>query len=97
MNYVTCNKCNWVSFEVSLEYVHSWEQDWVKYGQEWDEERLAMYGVTKNNLPTIEKEYLKCHRCGNSYKDFRDTLPGEEPCGSTVSGLLARKYDFKRI
>ncbi len=88
MKNVKCNKCGWVHFEVSAEYVRKWEADWLLFFNTKDAEWLESYGITTS--PPSTDIYLKCFRCGGSYKDMRDTLGNEVPNGSTIQPILNR-------
>lgn len=93
---VTCKKCGWVYFEESLESILKWEEDWKKLAKTMSKEDLSMFGITNvKKLPKIEDNFLKC-QCGNSHKNFRKSKSNDCPDGCTISGILSRKYDFKR-
>lgn len=96
MNHkVTCNKCNRVSFSVSLSYVIDWERDWITHWKGLNKLGRENYGVSKRP-PKIEDEYLSCMQCNNSYKNFRDAVDGDCPNVCTISGILDRNEDFDR-
>ena len=89
-NAVICNNCQWVHFEVSLEYVLDWQNDWIDFWIKSTEETRNNYGC-KDRPPSYKKEYLNCHRCGGSHKNFRKALKKEVPYGSTIGPILTRK------
>lgn len=96
MKYVTCLNCGWVHFEQSLKDVISWELEWEEHAKSMSDDTLSKFGITRDRLPTIEDNYLRCHGCNGSYLNFSDSLSDELPNGSTVSGILAREHKFKR-
>lgn len=88
MKAVICNKCKWIHFSKSRK---SCEEEVTSFNQYYDtltpEKQDLYYGSKKSSLDT----YLKCFRCGNDYKDFREALPEEIPYGSTIQPIM----DFK--
>lgn len=83
----TCNKCGWVYFVVSREYIENWKKDWEVFWPTLDAQGKENYGLP--NGPPTDKQYLKCW-CGNSYKNFRDSKPEDCPNGCTISPILDR-------
>lgn len=90
MKYVICNNCKWVHFEVSLEYVLDWQNDWIDHWLKLDQEGRNNYGCTERP-PSYKPEYTTCHRCGGSHKNFRKAKKSEVPFGSTIGGILNKK------
>jgi hypothetical protein len=85
---VICNKCGWVHFQVSLEYVQNWEKEWGQFWRDSTPRVREAYGCVK--APPSREQYLKCFRCDNNYKNFRDTEDSEIPFGSTIQPILDR-------
>ena len=93
MKCVTCIGCGWVHMSVSAEYVRDWEREWqVRFDNETPE-YLESYGIT-TAPPKAKGQYLNCHRCNGSYKNFRDYKDGDMPDGCTISGILSRDEDW---
>lgn len=90
VKHVTCNKCGWCYFEVSRDHVKKWVDEWQVLFDTKPKEWLAMYGIT--DKPPSTEPYYACG-CGNSYKQFHDSLPAEVPRGSTISPILGREYE----
>lgn len=40
--------------------------------------------------PVAQEYYVRCFRCGNSYKDFEPAEDGDVPDGSTVQAIRSR-------
>ncbi len=89
---VVCNRCHWVHFEVSAEYVRIWEAGWKTYWPTLDTEGKEMFGLA-DGPPVAADEYLNCSRCSNTYVDFRAATPAEveKVSGCTISGILSRE------
>lgn len=80
-----CNKCGWVHFSVSEEYVKNWEKEWQHYFETWDRETLASYGIT--DAPPTRDQYLECFRCGN--RDTKNFFPTKKILnGHTIQPIL---------
>jgi hypothetical protein len=92
MNLIECNKCGWCYFPVDLEYIITWEKDWIGHFEKMDQTTRGYYGLT-DTPPKIEDEYLNC-QCGNTHKDFKDSNKVLD--GHTISGILDYRLDFKR-
>lgn len=88
MNCSSCNKCNWVHFTVTAEYIDQWQKDWVVFWNKSTPEIRASYGCMAG--PPGPEQYLECFRCGNSYTDFKDTSDSDIPHGSTIQPILHR-------
>lgn len=96
MSNVTCNKCGWVHFAVTLEYVQQWKADWKQWCKEWDVKRLKGFGI-KNRKPPSDKSYYRCFFCGNPYTDFRASKAGDCPDGCTIQPILGYQYVNSKI
>lgn len=84
MIQVTCNVCNRVSMGVTWEYAINEVAVFNKYFDTIsDEKRDEYYGNHRSHL----SKYEKC-ACGNSYKNFRDSIPGDCPYGCTISPVI---------
>lgn len=88
--YVICNNCGWVHFEVSLEHVLEWQDTWIDHWLGFSQETREQYGAGKRP-PSYKDEYLKCHRCGGSHKNFTKATKDQVPDGSTISPILTKK------
>lgn len=88
--------CGWVSFQVSLPYCKKWEREWQIYWDSLDEVTRGHFGA-ELRAPKIEDSYLHCHRCGGSYKKFRDATKAESAAvsGSTINPILNRNSKYK--
>lgn len=84
MSNVTCNKCGTVAFEVSREYaeteVHSFN---VYFNKLLKQDQDDYYGGKTSRVANYEQCW-----CGNSYKDFRPSKPGDCPDGCTLSPII---------
>lgn len=91
---VSCNKCGWVHFEVSAKYVHDWMRDWVEFWIKSTPETRGNYGCAKG--PPAPNEYLGCHRCGETYKNFSETSEEKMKAvyGCTIGPILIRSQDI---
>lgn len=58
-----CNKCGWVYFGVSKEYVKEWQDGWNKYWPTLDQGGRDAFGLPDG--PPDDSEYHACGRCGN--------------------------------
>lgn len=98
---VTCNNCGWVHFPVSKDYVQKQTQE---FGDFWDaasKETKANYwnekyrGPMPDLYPRAEHAagYKKCFKCGESYKNFRESKEGDCPDGCTIGPILD-KFDI---
>lgn len=84
---VTCNKCGWVHFEVSREYAQNEVQHFGEYFRTLTLERQEEY---YGGRPGYIEDYEHCGLCNNSYKNFRDSVEGDCPDGSTQSPIINR-------
>jgi len=87
---VICCSCGWVHFEVSLEYVLDWQDTWIDHWLKFSEETRESYGI-KDRPPSYKQEFLNCHRCGESHKNFRKAKKKETPFGSTIGPILTKE------
>jgi hypothetical protein len=85
---VTCLGCGWVHMEVSREYAEAEVKKFNEFFYSLSkEEQNDYYGGNASSVA----HYEQCH-CGNSYKNFRDSEPGDCPNGCTI-GPIIRKED----
>ena len=89
-DYVVCNNCNSVHFEVSHKYVKDWLEDWEAFWPTLDQVGKDAYGLPDE--PPTTASYYVCHRCGGSHLNFRDSTPEElaKIFGSTINPILER-------
>lgn len=92
MTFVTCIQCKWIHFQVSKVYVSKWQEEWKVFWLTLDEEGRDMFDLPHG--PPGPEEYLHCHRCNGSYKNFIDAKEDEMPFGSTIGGILNRNEDL---
>jgi hypothetical protein len=79
----TCNRCGWVMFDVTREQA---ETEVAKFNEYfWSAARTIRdsYGG-----PSHISHYEYCALCRNSYKDFRETKPGDCPDGCTLNPII---------
>ncbi len=81
----TCNKCGWVAFGVTSEYA---EAEVKRFNEMYDEltagEKERYYGSRGASMASYEK----CNRCGNNYKDFRESKEDDCPVGCTLGPII---------
>ena len=82
---VTCNKCGWVHFTVTLDYATKQVQQFNEYYNTLTVEKQQMY---YNGKPSSVYQYFKCMSCGNDYKNFRPFREGDCPDGVTINPIL---------
>ncbi len=88
MKTVTCNKCGTVAFQVSREFAVNQVEEFIKYYNTLTrEQQLDYYG----GKPATLAGYEGCMFCGGSYKNFRDSVPGDCPEGCTLSPIIDRE------
>lgn len=87
---VECNKCGWVHFEVTADYVRKWLKDWEAFWPTLSDEGKGNYGLPEG--PPSVVEYLRCGTCGNNYKDFKDSTRVLN--GQTIGGILSRDEEL---
>ena len=86
MKTVTCNKCGWVWFQVSREHAVKQVAEFNIYFESLSkQEQNDYYG----GRGAVLERYESCW-CGNSYKNFRDSKPGDCPDGCTISPIIDR-------
>lgn len=88
---VTCLRCGWVYGSVSRAYAVNQVAEFNTYfatlSPEIQERYYGGKGATLDN-------YLTCW-CGNSYKNFRESKPGDVPDGCTIGPILDYKEEVK--
>lgn len=84
-NLIECNRCGWVYFGVSEQYVTEWLEDWAKYWPTLDQQSRENFGLP--NGPPNDSEYRACGRCGNKHLEkFFKTK--KDLYGSTIGPIL---------
>lgn len=86
--YVTCNKCKWVHIEVTRKSAQKEVKKFNKYFDSLTKDKQEEY---YRSIKSSIELYEGCFRCGNSYKDFNDTLDKEISVGSTIQPIISRK------
>jgi protein-arginine kinase activator protein McsA len=82
MTYLMCNKCDWIHFGVSLAYARAHVKQFNAFYNKLSKENQELfYGGHRISI----KEYKRCFRCGNTYKDFREPKLDED-FGRKVNG-----------
>lgn len=85
---VTCNKCGWVHFQVSREYAENQVRNFNAFYDRLDAKGKSNYAGHSN----IENyETCRGFRCGENYKNFRGTNPGDCPPGCTTNPIINRR------
>lgn len=84
----TCLKCGWVYFGVSREYAEDEVRRFGEFFHASTPEIQEMYG----GHPSSIKMYEQCW-CGNTYENFRDSLPGDCPNGVTMSPIIVAETE----
>ena len=79
----TCNQCGWVAFGVSRDYAEEEVARFNKFYEASAPEVRDCYGG-----PSSIAHYECCNRCGESYKNFRDSVDGDCPAGCTISPVI---------
>lgn len=85
IKYRTCNKCGWVHFSVTRTYAEDQIKEFNDYFQTLSKEDQMLF--YRGNLASISS-YEECFRCGNNYKNFRDSVTSEIPNGSTIQPII---------
>lgn len=84
---VTCLNCGWVHMAYSRAEA---EAELANFNAYYDkltpEQREDYYGSIEGS--TIE-QYERCHRCGGSYKNFRESCQGDAPNGVTIGPIIS--------
>ena len=83
---VECDKCGWLHFSVTEEYVQAWEKEWRLLFLVMDKEWLAGYGIV--NEPPNRKSYLKCFGCQKKSNFF---ISKKDVTGRTLQPILWEK------
>ena len=100
MNNVTCNNCGWVHFPVTRAYAKQQTREFADFWNNAPTEtklNYFRYGASPEELPEKYDEekhfqgYEYCHRCGEHYKNFRESLPKDCPDWCTISPVLDYK------
>lgn len=87
MKEVTCCKCGWVHYEMSMEEIVQNVKTFNDYYDTLTEtEQQTYYGGNKSSI----ERYTKCLNCGNIYTDFRDSKEGDCPDGCTINPIMTR-------
>jgi protein-arginine kinase activator protein McsA len=95
MEFVTCNKCGWVHMGTSLEFAKKEIESFNKYYDTLTPEKQEFnYGSKRASL---EKSWLKCNTCGNTYKNFRVSKDNDCPIGCTISPILHFSEDISEV
>lgn len=85
MSTRTCNQCGWVAFGVTREHA---EHEVASFNKYFDtltrQQQIDFYGGEPSGI----RQYEKCMLCGGSYKNFRDSKPGDCPEGCTLNPII---------
>lgn len=88
MTTVTCNKCARVWMQVTRDHAVAEVARFNAYFDSLSKEKQDdNYGGKASSI----EDYEHCW-CGNSYKNFRDSSPGDCPDGCTISPII-RRYE----
>lgn|SRR3990167_3069566 len=97
MNTVTCNNCGWVHFAVTRTHAKQQTKEFANFWNNAPLETKLQFSALNTkpeDLPTTYNEeihfasYLQCFRCGESYKNFRESKPEDCPVGCTIQSIL---------
>ena len=81
---VTCNRCGWVHVAVTREYAEHAVASFNDYFRAQSPDvQLSFRGIS-----SLEKDYMRCHRCGGPHTEFHVSEPGDCPRGCTISPIL---------
>lgn len=84
---VTCNKCGWVSYEISRKDAETSIRLFNLFFDRLSEkDRKDLYGDKRTSMD----DYNRCCSCGNDYHDFSDAESGDCPDGVTLGPILSR-------
>jgi len=84
---MTCKKCGWVAFQVSRKHAESEVKRFNEYFNTLSKkEQDDYYGGKGSSI----HQYEHCMLCDGSYKNFRDSIPGDVPDGCTLSPIIDR-------
>ncbi len=81
----TCNKCGWVHFGVTSDFA---EAEVKRFNEMYDELTAAEKERYYGSNPASMASYEKCSRCGNTYKDFRESKEDDCPNGCTIGPII---------
>lgn len=88
LEFFTCKKCKWISFTVSRKYAEEEVNNFNAYFMGLDKRTRTIYYDDKM---AYIAEYERCHRCGNSYKNFRKAKKSEIYAGATIQSIIHYK------
>ena len=84
----TCKTCGWVAFPVTREYA---EDEVKRFNEYYDmlsaEEKEDYYGSKSSTIDNYER----CFFCRGSYKNFRESEPGDCPLGCTLQPIITEE------
>ena len=83
---VTCNKCGWVHFAISRTHAEREVEEFNKFYDTLSPELQQEYYGGKGSTIT---QYEHCFFCGNTFKDFRISKPGDCPVGCTIQPIIS--------
>lgn len=67
---VTCKKCKWVHFSISMEFAKSETDKFINFYNTLDDEGKSHYGDT--TYKTLMHQYTHCMFCNSPHTNFRD-------------------------
>jgi len=83
----TCLKCGWAHFSVTRKLAEAEVERFNNFFHALPREKQEdLYG----NTPSSLEDYEKCMVCRGSYKNFRDSTPGDVPHGCTINPIIQR-------
>ena len=93
---VTCTNCGWVHFGVSKKYMDQQAKEFAEYFNSSNLETKKLFWNEKYRGPIPDKypidqhikSYFHCARCGESYKNFRESKENDCPDGCTIGPIL---------
>lgn len=88
--YLTCNNCGWVHFAYTRQQAHYSINSFNQFYLNAPKETQEMYG----GISRIS-HYEHCHRCGGSYKNFREYKEGDCPDGVTMSPIIREENSIE--
>ena len=98
---VTCNNCGWVHFAVTKAYAKGQTKQFCDFWDTQEKHVREHYWNEQYQGPMPAKYprekhyagYLTCNRCGESYKNFRESKLEDSPIGCTIGPIL----DFREF
>ena len=96
----TCKNCGWVHFAVSRDYIKKQTKEFAAFWNNSSIKTKLLYmplGTKESDLPERYNEqkhserYLRCFKCGDSYKNFRKSKEKDSPVGCTIQPILDYK------